>query len=315
MRKLDLTGQRFGRLIVLEEAEPKSGHRRWLCKCDCGGTTISHQTSLRSGKAKSCGCLVKETAGKYEGPRRRTRKDIKGQRFGHLTVLGEAPSRNKWEARWICRCDCGKEVDVSYGALASGGTTSCGCAIRKKHSERMKLFNEERKKSGAIHHMFKDLTGRRFGLLTVLGQGERSNGGAIRWRCLCDCGKETIVLTGHLNNGHTTSCGCVNRKAVLKSATKHGGARTKLYILFHGMHDRCEREKNSHYKWYGGRGIKVCDEWSDFVKFKEWALSHGYQEGLTIDRINPDGNYCPENCEWVTRSENLRRRHETHSKK
>lgn len=307
MRKLDLTGQRFGRLVVLSEAESKSGHRRWLCQCDCGATTISHQTSLRSGNAKSCGCLAREVAGKYEGPRRRTRKDIKGERFGLLTVLREAPNREKWVSRWICLCDCGKEVDVSYGALASGNTTSCGCAIRKKHSERMKRMNEERKKNGVVHHAFKDLTGKRFGMLTVLEQGERSKTGAIRWRCLCDCGKESLVLTSHLNDGHSTSCGCLNRKVLVERSTTHGDAGTKLYLVYRGMHDRCEREKNTHYKWYGGRGIRVCEEWGDYVTFKEWALNHGYQEGLTIDRIDPDGNYCPENCRWITKSENSKR--------
>ena len=307
MKKLDLTGQRFGRLVVIKEAERKGGHRRWLCLCDCGNETICHQTSLRGGTTKSCGCLQREVAGKYEGPRRRTRNDITGQRFGNLVVIREAPNKQKWTARWVCRCDCGNEVDVQYGALASGNTRSCGCIGRKKSSEHMTKLNIERNARGETPPLFRDLTGQEFGKLKVLGKGDLSPSGTLRWRCLCQCGNETQVTTAHLKSGHTLSCGCLSRELLVELSTTHGDSKTKLYNVFKSMHNRCERPNVVGYKNYGGKGVRVCDAWSDWVTFRDWALSNGYQEGLTIDRVDSDGNYCPENCRWITKSENSRR--------
>ena len=155
---------------------------------------------------------------------------------------------------------------------------------------------------------FIDLTGQRFGRLTVVERAPDqvlSNGKHIvRWTCSCDCGNETAVLGENLRYGHTKSCGCL-RADLLSRPKKHALVGSKLYGVWAGMIQRCENPKQEHYKNYGGRGIRVCDEWHDFRNF--WADMHdGYAEGLQIDRIDTDGNYEPGNCRWATRSVNMR---------
>lgn len=149
----------------------------------------------------------------------------------------------------------------------------------------------------------KDLTGQRFGRLTVLRFASKKNSNYY-WLCKCDCGKETIVSKNHLSDGHTKSCGCFQREASKNFHTIHNMARTKIYSVWNGIKDRCLNNKKKNYKYYGGRGIKVCEEWkNDFLSFYNWAINNGYKEGLTIDRINNEGNYEPNNCRWATHKE------------
>lgn len=139
---------------------------------------------------------------------------------------------------------------------------------------------------------FQDLTGQRFGKLTVIARAENGGDRYVRWKCQCDCGNITVVRAGHLKSGNTTSCGCVHVDELRQRLTKHGQKQTRLYRIWQGMLRRCDNPKRKDFKDYGGRGITVCEEWkSSFLSFQEWAVSNGYAEDLTIDRQNPDGNY------------------------
>lgn len=162
----------------------------------------------------------------------------------------------------------------------------------------------------------KELTGTKFGRLTVVARSEnsrRSGKSVTRWLCKCDCGN-LVVVEGHsLSRGRTKSCGCLNRETQKKyaqtRAKTHGGSYTRLYHIYSHMKSRCYHQTDAKYNLYGGRGIRICDEWLfSFVSFREWALSNGYRDNLTIDRIDPDGNYEPQNCRWATLAEQSRNR-------
>lgn len=114
------------------------------------------------------------------------------------------------------------------------------------------------------------------------------------WICQCDCGTQVEVIGSHLRSGHTLSCGC-NRTTIMANGHYH----ERLYRIWYGMINRCTNPERSNFKWYGGRGISVCKAWQKYEGFRNWALKNGYSDMGTIDRINPDENYCPENCQWV----------------
>ncbi len=145
-----------------------------------------------------------------------------------------------------------------------------------------------------------NLSGRKFGKLTAI-QVDKSETGRRKWICLCECGNLTSVSTNQLTSGKTKSCGCL--KYETKNQT-HGLKKTRIYGIWCGMKKRCNNPNDKNYKNYGARAIKVCDEWQDdFVSFYSWSLLNGYAENLTIDRIDNEKGYYPENCRWITHAE------------
>src|SRR4029077_5417475 len=120
------------------------------------------------------------------------------------------------------------------------------------------------------------------------------------------CGNETIVFVAYLRSGHTKSCGCLARETTSQRNFTHGEGHTRLYKIWGGIKQRCTNPEVAFFHRYGGRGVTLCAEWHDFVPFRDWAISQGYADHLSIDRINNDGNYQPDNCRWVSQAAQMR---------
>lgn len=168
--------------------------------------------------------------------------------------------------------------------------------------------------------MAKNILGEHFGLLTA-----KEYVGKYRYdllvRCICECGNEKVYRQSQLTSGNAKSCGCLKIKAARENSKKrgdiscesnprfkHGQANTKLHKVWREMKNRCKNPNNGSYKNYGARGITVCTEWEKFDAFFAWAVAAGYKEGLSIDRIDNDKGYCPENCKWSNRSQQMKNR-------
>ena len=159
-----------------------------------------------------------------------------------------------------------------------------------------------------------DLRGQKYGKLTVLRENGRDKHNKALWLCRCECGNEVTVRGSDLRNERTTSCGCYQRERSAEAHTTHGMSKTRLYRTWLDMLRRAGAIKGASEetkRTYQDRGITVCDEWLVFENFRDWALSHGYSDDLEIDRIDNDKGYCPENCRWVSRRENVNNRRNT----
>lgn len=157
----------------------------------------------------------------------------------------------------------------------------------------------------------KDLTGKRFGKLVVL-ELDRIERKKSYWKCKCDCGVEKVIRGDTLEV--VRSCGCIKKEQDIKNLgikNHHEMTYHPVYTIWHAMVSRCTNPKDHAYKDYGGRGITVCDEWKDVRKFAEWADKNGFQKGLSIERVDVNGNYCPENCKWIPKNEQSRNRRNT----
>lgn len=248
----DLTGQKFGRLTAIERGEDyviSSGRHypTWRCKCDCGNEVVVRARALKSGGTQSCGCYREELRKKKT---ENILDSLIGKKFNNLTVIDKAPARIGPDGRTIqqviCRCDCGNEREVSVNSLRSNSVKTCGeCDLTGS-----RLI---------------DLTGQRFGRLTVEKRVENyiSPKGLkfSQWLCKCDCGNECTVRSIHLRTGYIQSCGCLKLK-------QNGNTTKRLWKVWDAMIHRCENKNDKHYSDYGGRGIKVCDEWHSYDNFE-----------------------------------------------
>ncbi len=274
----DLTGERFSRLEVLHKDRSTKGGTRWFCKCDCGNIKSILAPNLKSGDIKSCGCLNKEF------------EDFTNKVFGKLTAISRDYSENR--IHWFCKCECGNIKSVGASDLKRGDTTSCGC------------YDKERRRKS------KDLTGQKFGRLTVISRHMTESRGVF-WNCICDCGKEKIVNSGHLKNGHTKSCGCIQDEIFKEIVTKHGLSGSYVYKLWCSVKERCFNKNVKQYKDYGGRGITLYFDWIESpVGFIEYVskLENFGKDGYSLDRINNNGNYEPGNLRWATQATQCRNR-------
>ena len=220
-------------------------------------------------------------------------KDMTGQRFGRLTVVKRSDRTDSSRAiYWDCRCECGNIKTVRGTTLRAGRANSCGCLMTDNYQNGTTKI---------------DIVGQRFGKLEVIEESkDRTACGEVKYLCRCDCGNTKIVAGTSLRYGKTKSCGCLLAESAAERSYKHGLTNHPLYKIWSGMIQRCHKETDTAYRYYGARGITVCDEWRhDAEAFINWSLQNGWKKGLEIDRINNYKGYSPDNCRYITHKANM----------
>lgn len=288
----NISGETFGILTAVSRISTKTSANGkkcaiWLFTCECGGATSKTiDEARRSGRGNASGCdscaasqRAKISSGHLPV---RIASQLIGYRYGSLTVL----SKREGARKWICQCDCGKICYRHNVGEIQKGSRCLRCAQASR---------------------LRDLVGEVFGRLTVIAF-VRIKGGTRVWRCSCTCGGVLEeISTSHLKLLPNAGCKECESERRAEIHITHGGAlggKSNLYRTWSAMKARCVDLENP---YYGGKGIRVCEEWQDFRQFRRWAKACGYEPHLTIERRDSMRNYEPSNCEWITREENSRR--------
>lgn len=276
-KKLDLTGQKFGRLTAIKIVGKTKQHSIiWECRCDCGNITNVVTGDLKSGHTKSCGCLHLDTI------------DLAGRKFGRLTVIKQDTTKIGKGAYWLCRCDCGNEKSVKAYVLTKGITKSCGCLNKEINSRPKEIL---------------DMIGKRFGYLTVIERAGThiTNGGQKKplWLCRCDCGNETTVVSQDLKDGHTKSCGCIPTKRRGDGLIDLSGKQFGKLIVLERVDDYvCKSLK---YGIFRSPSWKCLCDCGNIITVQGGNLRNGNTTNCGCNRIKSKGeelvaNFLTNNC-------------------
>jgi hypothetical protein len=282
--KINYDGVKFGKLTVLRDGEGlyegKRKRRSVICKCECGNEKEILLRQIIKGNQKSCGCGIKSIPVEI------------GQKFNYWEVLEEFPDRF-----FKVRCECGKESNKKFSVLNTGMSKSCGCKTEKEYKINPLNLEEANRRNLGDWKIVEEIS------------AERNEKQEIKRtvRVICKCGYEKI--TNYDNIGDSKSCfKCsVEKRKLSEEALLKTEPKRILRAKYQAMVLRCHNENHKSYNLYGAKGITVCDEWlNDFNTFYEWSINNGYEinKDLSIDRINPTKGYYPENCRYITMTEN-----------
>lgn len=290
----DLIGKTFGDLTVIGYGEKydRDNKRLYTCKCICSEITYATRYQLISGEKKRCNkCRIERLIKLNEDSSIIPDEEFIGNTYNKITVIGKSDIKNsQGKTLYDCYCACSPDIIRRYKKfdIVTGNIKSCGCLLADIIDKKNKEFEES-------------MIGKQYGYLTIIKRADKQDTNHnSRWLCQCDCGVKIIKFKSELDKKdrvHPLSCGCMNPY----KQYAFGEDEQRLRSIYLGMRSRCLRKENASFKNYGGRGISICKEWMmNPRKFFEWAFDNGYRPDLTIDRVDVDKDYSPENCAWKT---------------